>query len=392
MDIRNIFKAISEQLILEFRKTAEVSHSGGKGTLREDAFSEFLGKHLPSRYGIGRGEVITPENRVSGQLDIIIYDQTHCPALLASSSHSVFPIESVYGAISMKSKLSSQGLEDAYGNISAFKKIISKKGFTHSLISGLSTGFSYPVPVTGIVAYGADRSLEAIAKQVKKLDENLPDLMTRPDFIAIIGVGIVGPRNQLRGDFNKCEFTTDINDMSQIRKTGRHTLLRLYLQILQELNTVTLRPLNLRSYDDMPRIIGPHRVGRHSRFGRHGDDRGFVLRLTERAIQEILSKSKPVTFKEHWQNRFESIEIDQNFLGNLDETVYEYNPNNLPPFNPINIQRGEEGSVYSAVPAFLPLPLDIDGKQYSVDVTALSEADGHLEPDPDFTFEELMSS
>jgi hypothetical protein len=74
MDIRNIFKEISEQLLSEFRKTAEVNHPGGKGDLREDSFRKFLSDYLPKRYAVGRGEVITPENRVSGELDIVIYD------------------------------------------------------------------------------------------------------------------------------------------------------------------------------------------------------------------------------------------------------------------------------------------------------------------------------
>jgi hypothetical protein len=93
MDIRNIFKEISEQLLSEFRKTAEVNHSGGKGDLREDAFRDFLHDYLPKKYATGQGEIITPENRMSGQLDIIIYDPMHCPRLIKSNSHSVYPIE-----------------------------------------------------------------------------------------------------------------------------------------------------------------------------------------------------------------------------------------------------------------------------------------------------------
>src|ERR1039458_3811999 len=87
VDIRNVFKEISEQLLAEFRKTAQVSHPGGKGSLREDAFGKFLSERLPARYGVGRGEVITPENRVSGQLDIVIYDRTRGPELITSASH-----------------------------------------------------------------------------------------------------------------------------------------------------------------------------------------------------------------------------------------------------------------------------------------------------------------
>jgi hypothetical protein len=101
LDIRIVFKEISDQLLSEFRKITQVTHSGGKGDLREVAFRDFLRDYLPARYAVGTGEVITPENRHSPELDIIIYD----PALIRSPSHAVYTIESVYGAISMKSHL-----------------------------------------------------------------------------------------------------------------------------------------------------------------------------------------------------------------------------------------------------------------------------------------------
>jgi hypothetical protein len=42
VDIRNIFKEVSDQLLSEFRKSSEVIHAAGKGDLREDAFRDFL--------------------------------------------------------------------------------------------------------------------------------------------------------------------------------------------------------------------------------------------------------------------------------------------------------------------------------------------------------------
>ena len=50
----------------------------------------------------------------------------------------------------------------------------------------------------------------------------------------------------------------------------------------------------------------------------------------------------------------------------------------------------EDGGVFSSEPAFQPIQIDVDGKNYAVDVFSLAE--GHLEDDPDFTVDELMSS
>ena len=199
MDIRDIFKEVSEQLLSEFRKSSGVTHAVGKGDLREDAFRDFLVNYLPKRYGVGRGQVVTPDNRISGQLDIVIYDPLYCPRLIASASHSIYPIESVYGAISMKSQLDSEELKDGYKNIASLKAILPQGGFSHSPTSGMIIGMARAMPVTGVIAYGSNRSLDAIASQVRELDKQCSDIAIRPDFVAVIGQGIIAPRGPLRG-------------------------------------------------------------------------------------------------------------------------------------------------------------------------------------------------
>src|ERR1700730_3685857 len=105
MDVRQIFNKASKSLILEFESSASnVKHKGGRGSVREEAFKEFLGKYLPKRYSVGKGEVFNSQNRISGELDVILYDEQGSPRFLyPEKSHAAYPIESVYGAISVKS-------------------------------------------------------------------------------------------------------------------------------------------------------------------------------------------------------------------------------------------------------------------------------------------------
>ncbi len=391
MDIRKIFEAVSDQLLASFKKSSVVNHPGGKGEIREAAFRDFLKDYLPQRYAVGSGEVISSDNRVSPELDIVIYDPLYCPTLVKSKSHSVYPEESVYGAVSVKSHLNSGELKDAYENISRFKNIISRENFVYQPHSGMSVGFAYPLPVTCIVAFAANRSLEAIAEQVIALDKELPDLTLRPDFVAVIGQGIVGPREPLRAEFNQFKLPDDLDSLVGLRKTGRHTLLRLYMQILRELNALTLRPLELQKYDEMPRLIGDHRVGRHNRFVRvslDGTETKRVIRFNEAAIREIVSKSKLVSLKQHYLNYIghipHGIEVD-----NTDAVIYEYNPKDLPPMNFSSLKLNESGIPVLSSPAFQPIFLTIDGNQYAVDIGSLS--DEHFDEDDDFTADELLS-
>jgi hypothetical protein len=392
LDLRTVFKEISEQLISEFRKTSEIKHPGGKGDLREDAFRNFLSDYLPSRYAVGMGEIVTSEKLISPEIDIIIYDPLHCPVFIKSTSHSVFPIESVYGAISLKSHLDSGELESAYENIVSFKKILLREGFSLSSTPGLMIGMAAPIPVTGIVAYTTNRSLEAIANQLEKLDAQIADISLRPDFIAVIREGIVAPRDSLRGDFNNYNLPKEPNKLIELRKTGRHTLLRLYMQVLRELNSLTLRPLDLRVYYNMPRLVGQYRVGGPSRFARAltGSDNAQVSRFSKSAIDRIVRNAKPVTLRQHFINRVGQIPLGADESGwDLESIVYEFNPNNLPPISSDVVEIGADGRPRLKSGAFAPMSFTIDGKSYAIDPGALSEED--FEDDADFTVDELMS-
>lgn len=388
MDIRKIFEAISLELSAKFQKTIQIKHNGGKGDNRENAFVDFLKEYLPNKYGIGRGEVISPENEISGELDIVIFDKDHCPLFLKSDSHSLYPRESVFGAISMKSHLDSDELKDAYKNIASLKKVMSTQDFTDSFAPGMVTGLSPVVPVTAIFAYAANRSLEAIAKQVNDLDKELDNINLRPDFVVVLGLGIVGPNGRIRNNFNMYNLPNDYDNLSLLRATGRHTLLRFYMQLLDELNSITQPKLNLHSYFNMPSRVGEHKVRNHDqliiRFD--GEEKKSVRRLTLAAIDKIIQNSKMVTLKEHFINHLGRLPLDAEEMYDLSTFVYEYNPMNKPP---IQILLNENGRPVSDVNTFQPLQVEIDGNKYAIDANSINKDD--FEENPDFTVTELMS-
>jgi hypothetical protein len=365
MDIREIFKEISEQLLSEFRKTGQIKHSGGRGGLREVSFAKFLEDHLPKLYAIGRGEIITPENRISGELDVVIYDSFRCPALMRSDSHSVFPIESVYGAISVKSHLTSAKLKEAYQNIGSLKEILLKRPIVYKDNFGFQATIQAPFPVTGVIAYDAKRSIEAIHKQIRALDDELADIELRPDFVAVVGKGIIDPLHPLRGQGNVYAFPKAKSDLATLRKTGRYTLLRLYIEIVRELNNLILGPLDLRAYDNMPRLVGKYRVWQRSdRFIATAGRLESVLLINEAGVEEIVRNSKPIKLSDLYLHQFGTVPEDAKGE-DLDYTIYEYNPQNLPPFSLDDIKY-ENGKVFSN--SFQPLFYEIDGKDYAADI------------------------
>lgn len=91
---------------------AAISHRGEKGeNLERHAFA-FLRRLLPAEYGIGTGFVAYRDDagdvHLSEQLDVILYDAHRGGPLIDLGSVQVFPLESVFAYVEVKSELYSR--------------------------------------------------------------------------------------------------------------------------------------------------------------------------------------------------------------------------------------------------------------------------------------------
>lgn len=103
--------------------SSQMSHQGEKGRNNEAILLKFLAGHLPTRYTVSTGKVVGVGNRESGQVDIIVHDRLHTPALVDSHAWSLVPVESVYGVISVKSSLNKNELRSAVDSIQSVRKL-----------------------------------------------------------------------------------------------------------------------------------------------------------------------------------------------------------------------------------------------------------------------------
>lgn len=122
MSVNELFSSIESTMLARFKESGFIQHNGDKGENREELLVNFLKEHLPKRYGVVKGEVITKEGKRSHAIDIIIYDTVNCPILYAGKT-AIVPIEGVYGIIEVKSTLSKTEFDDAASKIEAFKKL-----------------------------------------------------------------------------------------------------------------------------------------------------------------------------------------------------------------------------------------------------------------------------
>ncbi|MHA7101199.1 DUF6602 domain-containing protein [Roseivirga pacifica] len=96
-------------------------HPGEFGAYREKVTKDFLRFMIPRRLDIGDGFLVTDQNQVSTQCDIIVYDRNNTPLLENSDNQKFYPVETVCAIGEVKSDLSKSELKTALNKLSRNK-------------------------------------------------------------------------------------------------------------------------------------------------------------------------------------------------------------------------------------------------------------------------------
>ena len=124
---QQIFAQAAKKLRSDFEALAPIPHSGLKGQEAEDIVRKFLRGHLPKRFDVGSGFIIDPNDRLSRQTDLIVYDALNCPVYRASETAAIIPSDNVAAVVEVKSRLDKESLRDAFEKISAIKGLSKTK-------------------------------------------------------------------------------------------------------------------------------------------------------------------------------------------------------------------------------------------------------------------------
>ena len=99
------------------------THRLSAGENREDLVQHFLVEHLPNRFGVTTGIVITVDGAFSNQADLLVVDEQNNAPLYGSSRNKLWPVESVYAMFEVKTSLSPSELADAIAKCRRFKSL-----------------------------------------------------------------------------------------------------------------------------------------------------------------------------------------------------------------------------------------------------------------------------
>lgn len=104
--LKDVFRSEATALLGRFEmQTALIKHRGERGVAREEALAEVLSRHLPQRFGIGRGQILRHSGSISSQQDIVIFDRDLTPIIDSTSVAQTYPIESTLAVVEVKSAI-----------------------------------------------------------------------------------------------------------------------------------------------------------------------------------------------------------------------------------------------------------------------------------------------
>ena len=111
--LERFFAGILSQLQTEVDLiNALVPHNATKGTLNEESLRRILASFLPTRYAVGTGFVIDSFAGRSRQVDLVVFDELYSPKLFKTFSQVLFPVETVFACIEVKTSINKAGLAE----------------------------------------------------------------------------------------------------------------------------------------------------------------------------------------------------------------------------------------------------------------------------------------
>lgn len=270
------------------KKAVNISNPGDKGEFREDALVEFLNKNrLPKRYGIGSGQIIGHVQEPSKSSDLVIFDQFEGVPLMAGSRKQVFPIETVYGIVEVKSHLSKEKLIEGLENIKSVKSLIPVKHVYVTEPDRSRRLLRPAAPFGFIFAYElANNSLDSLLKNLVEWENNNPPYLW-PNLIIVLGRGLIyhvdkngQPRISSDSIGDDCH-PVDINFKED-------TLFYFYAYLL-DLCKVDLPKFQISNYYDLPKRVGDYAVKGHDQILKLDKNNKLIyFKLTSEFITKVV--------------------------------------------------------------------------------------------------------
>ena len=99
--------------IQEAQDASQIDHPGLVGRVRELALEHLIVPMLPTGFEVGTGKLVDNQGNQSAETDLVIYNRAVLPPIMHSSRDGVFPVESTFYAIEVKSRITAAEVQDS---------------------------------------------------------------------------------------------------------------------------------------------------------------------------------------------------------------------------------------------------------------------------------------
>jgi hypothetical protein len=164
-------------LIDEAGNIGYLNHPLLKGKFREYGIGKILSELVPENFDIGSGLLQDCNGEQSREIDLLVWNRFMIPPLLFGQNTGVYPIESCFYTIEVKSRLTGDELQKAINNA---KSILALKYLANH--DGQIKGH----PIRMLFAYESDLSEKSEFERYKEYD---PGWQTNPLYSGICVVG-----------------------------------------------------------------------------------------------------------------------------------------------------------------------------------------------------------
>jgi len=104
-DFPKHFETIGKEFQVRIEKLGNYKQPTGVGDARESVVRNYLKEVIPTRFLVERGKIFDSQGKLSNEFDVVISERSETMPIMQLHERQLFPIETVYGIIEVKSKL-----------------------------------------------------------------------------------------------------------------------------------------------------------------------------------------------------------------------------------------------------------------------------------------------
>jgi hypothetical protein len=291
------FHYYQERMIADYERSKDIKHPRDVGDAREEILRHFLNDNglIPNRFSVSgaKTRVASPTGHSSAELDVVLYDRDDSISLMRrDGGYQVLPIESVYGVIQVKSRLTKKAIREGLKNLASFKTLTKIQEPAHGVVSGYYNSNRSSKGFGVLFAYDSDLEWGDVVQEMQSFaDANKRDLLCNAVFILKKGFFLHGDGT------NACKLNPHIDQLHAIKIHGYpdrdgSCLYQFMTSLLLMLRMTEVSIPNIDRYFRLPFVAGQRSyefsMGMFSEIANCPDHGDYRREISEDSLKKVV--------------------------------------------------------------------------------------------------------